>query len=102
MLKDQKIPIADIYVPAKRRTTLNPETVEQTAGATMEEGQKSPILARHDGARYLMVAGPHRPEARRAPGGTTTPALRAQARKPRGRRSARQAHRARAAPEKSD
>src|SRR3546814_6956902 len=39
-------------------------SVEQLAGAIMEEGQKSPIMVRHDGARYVLVEGLPRLEAR--------------------------------------
>ena len=81
MLKDQKIPIAEIYVPAKKRTTLNPQTVEQLAGAIMEEGQKSPIMVRHDGERYVLVEGLHRLEACRALGEDSITAILVQARK---------------------
>jgi len=81
MLKDQKIPIADIYIPTKRRTTLNPETVEQLAGAIMEEGQKSPIMVRRDGTRYVLVEGLHRLEACRALGEDSITAILVQARK---------------------
>ena len=81
MLKDQKIPIADIYIPTKRRTTLNPETVEHLAGAIMEEGQKSPIMVRRDGTRYVLVEGLYRLEACRALGEDSITAILVQARK---------------------
>lgn len=80
-MKDEKIPIEEIYVPAKRRATLNPETVEQLATAIMEEGQKSPILVRHDGKRYVLVEGLHRMEACRALGEDTVIGVLVQARK---------------------
>ncbi len=81
MMKDEKIPIEAIYVPAKRRSTLNPETVEQLAAAIMEEGQKSPILVRQDGKRYVLVEGLHRLEACRALGEATILGTLVQARK---------------------
>lgn len=80
-MKDEKIPIGEIYVPAKRRSTLNPETVEQLAAAILEEGQKSPILVRHDGTRYVLVEGLHRMEACRALGEETVIGVLVQARK---------------------
>lgn len=80
-MKDEKIPIEEIYVPAKRRSTLNPETVEQLAAAILEEGQKSPILVRHDGKRYVLVEGLHRMEACRALGEETVLGNLVQARK---------------------
>ena len=80
-MKDEKIPIAEIYVPTKRRATLNPETVEQLAAAIMEEGQKAPILVRHDGKRYVLVEGLHRMEACRALGEETVIGVLVQARK---------------------
>lgn len=81
MLKDQKIPIADIYVPAKRRTTLDGETVERLAAAILDEGLKSPIMVRHDGTRYVLVEGLHRLEACRALGEDSIAAILVQARK---------------------
>ena len=81
MLKDEKIPIAEIYVPAKRRTTLNPETVERLAAEILEDGQKSAILVRHDGTRYVLVEGLHRLEACRALGEETILGTLVQARK---------------------
>lgn len=80
MLRETKIPIDEIYVPVKRRATLNPETVAQLAAAILEEGQKSPILVRHDGKRYVLVEGLHRLEACRALGETTIVGLLVQAR----------------------
>ncbi len=80
-MKDEKIPIEEIYVPTKRRTTLNPETVEQLAAAILEEGQKSPILVRHDGNRFVLVEGLHRLEACKALGEETVLGVRVQARK---------------------
>jgi sulfiredoxin len=63
MMKTQKFPIKDIYVPAKRRSTLNPQTVHQIAESILEVGQQAPILVRQDGARYVLVEGLHRLEA---------------------------------------
>ncbi|MEQ8394636.1 ParB N-terminal domain-containing protein [Thalassobaculum sp.] len=80
-MKDEKIPIAEIYVPAKRQATLNPETVEQLAAAILEEGQKAPIQVRHDGKRFVLVEGLHRLEACRALGEETIVGVRVQAKK---------------------
>ena len=71
MLKPQKLPIDAIYVPAKRRTTLNPETVQQIAESMMEVGQRTPILVRPDGERFVLVEGLHRLEACKTLGETT-------------------------------
>lgn len=81
MMKEERIPIAEIYVPTKRRTTLDPQTVDELAAAILEEGQKSPILVRHDGARFVLVEGLHRLEACRALGEETILGTRVQARK---------------------
>lgn len=81
MLKEEKIPIAEIYVPTKRRTTLNAETVEQLAGAILEDGQKVPIQVRYDGKRYVLIEGLHRLEACRALGEETVIGILVQARK---------------------
>lgn len=80
-MKEERIPIAEIYVPTKRRATLNPVTVDELAAAILEEGQKSPILVRHDGSRFVLVEGLHRLEACRALGEETILGTRVQARK---------------------
>ena len=71
MLEERRFNTADIYVPAKRRRTLNPKTVEEIAESMLEEGQRTPILVREDGARYVLVEGFHRLEACKALGEET-------------------------------
>jgi ParB-like chromosome segregation protein Spo0J len=80
-MKRESIPIASIYVPTKRRSTLNPETVESLAQNIMDVGQQVPILVRADGERFVLVEGLHRLEACRALGETTIFAYLVQARK---------------------
>jgi ParB-like chromosome segregation protein Spo0J len=70
-MKRQPFPIADIYVPVKRRATLNPKTVDQIAESILEVGQKTPILVRRDGARFVLIEGLHRLEACKKLGETT-------------------------------
>jgi sulfiredoxin len=81
MMKYQTFAIADIYVPAARRKTLNPETVRAIAESMLEEGQKMPILVRADGARFVLVEGFHRLEAAKELGEKTIVGLLVQARK---------------------
>ena len=71
MMKRETFPIAEIYVPVKRRATLNSATVQTLAQDIMENGQKSPILVRRDGDRFVLVEGLHRLEACKALGETT-------------------------------
>jgi ParB-like chromosome segregation protein Spo0J len=71
MMKREMIPIADVYVPVKRRATLKPTTVEELAQDILENGQKTPILVRRDGDRFVLVEGLHRLEACKALGETT-------------------------------
>ena len=71
MMKREKIPIAEIYVPVKRRATLKPATVQELARDMLENGQKSPILVRRDGNRFVLVEGLHRLEACKALGEET-------------------------------
>ena len=71
MMKREKFAIADIYVPVKRRATLKPETVHELAQDIMDNGQKSPILVRRDGDRFVLVEGLHRLEACKALGEET-------------------------------
>jgi len=63
MMRTHKLAIKDIYVPVKRRQTLNPKTVHELAESILEVGQETPILVRADGARFVLVEGLHRLEA---------------------------------------
>ncbi len=63
MLRVQKIPVDEIYVPAARKKTLHPETVRHLAEDILENGMKMPIQVRADGKRYVLVEGLHRLEA---------------------------------------
>ncbi len=63
MMKSEKIDIASIYVPVKRRATLDPAKVTVLAEAILLEGLKTPIMVRKDEARYVLVEGLHRLEA---------------------------------------
>ena len=71
MMKREKLTIADLYVPMKRRATLKPETVQQLAQSILENGQQTPILVRRDGDRLVLVEGLHRLEACKALGEET-------------------------------
>jgi ParB-like chromosome segregation protein Spo0J len=80
-LKREIFPIADIYVPVKRRATLKPELVQEIAASMLEVGQQTPIMVRQDGARLVLVEGLHRLEACKALGETTIQGYLVQARK---------------------
>ena len=72
MLMDKlTLRVEDIYVPQKRRRTLDQKTVDAIAESMLEEGQRTPILVRADGERYVLVEGLHRLEACKALGETT-------------------------------
>jgi sulfiredoxin len=71
MLRREKLAIANIYVPVKRRATLKPETVRQIAESMLEVGQQVPIQVRRDGDRFVLVEGLHRLEACKALGEET-------------------------------
>lgn len=60
MLRNQKFPVAKIYVPTARRKTLDPEKVRAIAEVWLANGQKVPIQVREDGDRYVLVEGLHR------------------------------------------
>ncbi len=81
MLKRENFPIADIYVPVKRRATLDPATVKTIAESMLEVGQETPILVRQDGARLVLVEGLHRLEAAKALGEQTIVGYRGDGRK---------------------
>ncbi len=71
MMKTQVFSIASIYVPVKRRATLDTTKVQTIAESIMETGQKTPILVRKDGERFVLVEGLHRLEACRSLGEET-------------------------------
>jgi len=81
VLKKQILAIQDVYVPVKRRQTLDPQKVETLAESMMEKGQETPILVRPDGQRFVLVEGLHRLEACKALGETTVQAYLVQARR---------------------
>ena len=80
-MKKEVFEIDSIYVPAKRRKTLNPELANSLAESMLEIGQSTPILVRADGDRYVLIEGLHRLEACRSLGETTVEGYVVQARK---------------------
>ena len=81
MMKREMFEIARIYVPVKRRATLDPAKVEALAQSILTEGMQTPILVREDGERFVLVEGLHRLEAARSLGETTIAGYRVSARK---------------------
>jgi sulfiredoxin len=81
LMKEERFPIDDIYVPAKRRATLDPGKAQAIAQSMLEVGQKTPILVRRDGERFVLVEGLHRLEACKSLGETTIVGLVVQARR---------------------
>lgn len=67
-MQAKSLTINKIYVPIKRRSTLNQKIVDSLAEAILEEGQKVPIQVRQDGERLVLIEGLHRLEACRALG----------------------------------
>ena len=66
MMKRETISIANIYVPTKRRGTLEQKRVDEIAASILDKGLQAPILVRADGARFVLVEGLHRLEAAKA------------------------------------
>jgi ParB-like chromosome segregation protein Spo0J len=62
-MKRETFAIANIYVPAKRRATLEPAKVQEIAESMLQVGQQTPILVRPDGKRFVLIEGLHRLEA---------------------------------------
>jgi sulfiredoxin len=54
---------ANIYVPVKRRATLDPKKAQEIAESILQVGLQSSILVRQDGERFVLVEGLHRLEA---------------------------------------
>ena len=73
--------IADIYVPTKRRGTLEQKRVDEIAASILDKGLQAPILVRADSARFVLVEGLHRLEAAKALGEQTIVAFLVDARK---------------------
>lgn len=71
MLKRERFPIAQVYVPAKRRGTANPDVIREIAESMLGIGQQTPILVRKDGDRLILVEGLQRLEACKALGEET-------------------------------
>ena len=63
MMKRETFAIAKIYVPAKRRATLDPKKAQQIAESILQVGLQTPILVRPDGERFVLIEGLHRLEA---------------------------------------
>jgi sulfiredoxin len=80
-MKREVFAVADIYVPVKRRATLEQKRVDEIAASMLNDGQKTPILVRPDGARFVLVEGLHRLEAAKALGEKTIVGYRVDARK---------------------
>ena len=70
-MENETFRIDEIYVPAKRRATLDPAVVAALAESILDEGQKTPIQVRRDGARLVLVEGLQRLEACRSLGEET-------------------------------
>jgi len=81
MMKRETIPIADVYVPIKRRATLEQNRVDEIAVSILDKVLLSPILVRADGTRFVLVEGLHRLEAAKALGEQTIVAFLVDARK---------------------
>jgi sulfiredoxin len=81
MMKIETFEIARIYVPVKRRATLEPAKVDALAASILADGLQTPILVREDGDRFVLVEGLHRLEAARSLGETTIKGYRVSSRK---------------------
>src|SRR4029079_10615267 len=62
MMKRETFAVDTIYVPVGQRATLDPKRVEEIAHSMLADGQKTPILVRPDGARFVLIEGLHRLE----------------------------------------
>ena len=82
VLNEIRIEISDIYIPMKRRNSLDLERVSKLADDILEHGLTMPILVRRDETRFVLVEGLHRLEACKALGERTIKALVVQARRP--------------------
>ncbi|MFQ5974284.1 MAG: ParB N-terminal domain-containing protein [Alphaproteobacteria bacterium] len=67
--------IDEIYVPAKRRRSVNRESVNAIAESILEIGLRVPISVRRDDKRFVLVSGLQRLEACKALGEETIAAI---------------------------
>ena len=74
-MEDVRLPIDEIYIPAKRRGEVDSGKVAELAENILENGQQTAIRVRQDGERYVLVHGLHRLEACRALGEETILAI---------------------------
>ncbi len=74
-MEQLKIKVADVYVPVKRRKTLDLQRVDVLAEDILEHGQRIPIRVRRDEKRFVLLEGLHRLEACKALGEETIHAL---------------------------
>ncbi len=70
-MREIKVRIEEIYVPAALRKPLDPRKVEELALAIAADGHRTPILVRPDKNRYVLVSGCYRLEACKALGEAT-------------------------------
>ena len=75
------VSIDQIYVPVKRKKTLELKKVETIAESILDEGQKTPIQVREGDGRLVLVEGLHRLEACRALGENSIEVIFVQARR---------------------
>ena len=68
MMKRENFPVANIYVPVKRRSDARSGARRRHRRKHAGDGQQTPILVRPDGARFVLVEGLHRLEAAKALG----------------------------------
>ena len=80
VMREHQIPIDEIYIPMKRRQTLDAGKVDALANDILENGLQNPIWLRRDAERYVLVQGLHRLEACRTLGERTIAAILVQAR----------------------
>jgi len=69
------IKLIEIYVPAKRRATLDTSKIDILAEDILENGMNLPIQVRRGNNRYVLIEGLHRLEAMKALGETTIDVL---------------------------
>ena len=79
-MENKTFKIDEIYVPVKRRKTLNMTVVDEIAESMLEKGQLTPIFVRQGSGMFVLVEGLHRLEACKALGEDTVVGMIVQAR----------------------
>jgi ParB-like chromosome segregation protein Spo0J len=71
MLKPEMLSMVCVYVPIKKKKTVNSDRVYAIAQSILKKGQQTPIAVRRDDQTFVLLDGLHRLETCRGLGEKT-------------------------------